>query len=157
MVTLIWAQTLNGVIGFEGKLPWNIKEEMQHFVKSTKHKTVLMGRNTWDSLKLKPLPKRTNIVITSRPMDLTDENLKVDNNLEKWLKDFKNSQEEIIIIGGKKIFDASLNDADKLIISYIYEEYKGDVFAPEFDLNNFDLTDTQKFTEFEVRTYERKK
>lgn len=157
MITLLWAQTKSGVIGRDGQLPWNIKAEMQHFVNYTRGKTVLMGRNTWESLHIKPLPKRKNIVITSRPLLCADSNLEVTDNLKKFIKDFKNGAEELIIIGGSKIYESIIKDADKLVVSYIYQEYLGDTYAPKFDLNDFDVISVKKFDEFEVITYERKK
>lgn len=157
MITLLWAQTKSGVIGRDGQLPWNIKAEMQHFVNYTRGKTVLMGRNTWESLHIKPLPKRKNIVITSRPLLCADSNLEVTDNLKKFIKDFKNGPEELIIIGGSKIYESIIKDADKLVVSYIYQEYLGDTYAPKFDLNDFDVISVKKFDEFEVITYERKK
>ncbi|AOG60646.1 dihydrofolate reductase [Spiroplasma helicoides] len=156
MITLVWAQSQNEVIGKEGKLPWNIKQEMQHFIDYTRGKTVLMGRLTWESLKLKPLPNRKNIVITRKGLDFEHKNLEINNNLEIVLKDFKNSSEELIIIGGKQIFDIAINFADKLVVSYIYENYDGDIFATKIPDNSFKVLDIKKFDEFEVITYERK-
>ncbi|AHI53099.1 dihydrofolate reductase [Spiroplasma culicicola] len=155
MITLLWAQTNEGVIGQNEKLPWNIKEEMQHFIKYTKNKTVLMGRKTWDSLYVKPLPNRQNIVITNQNLVFDHKDIKFTNKLENVLKDFKNSQEELIIIGGKQIFELTLEYANKLVVSYIKEDYKGDVYAPFVDLNLWKVTQTSEFDEFIVRIYER--
>ncbi|QGS52126.1 dihydrofolate reductase [Spiroplasma tabanidicola] len=155
MVTLIWAQSKNNAIGLNGHLPWDIKEEMQHFVNYTRGKTVLMGRNTWNSLKLKPLPKRKNIVVTTKGIDFIHENLEIVDNLEKVIKDFKNSDEELIIIGGKQIFDYTINFADRLVVSYIFDDYKGDLFASEIDKKKFKVIGTKDFSEFQVKIYER--
>ena len=61
-VHLIWAQDQNGGIGIDGKLPWHISEDLKNFKKITLNSTIIMGRKTWDSLSIKPLPGRTNIV-----------------------------------------------------------------------------------------------
>ncbi|ARU91430.1 dihydrofolate reductase [Spiroplasma clarkii] len=156
MITLLWAQTRSGVIGKAGHLPWDIKAEMQHFINYTRHKTVLMGRNTWESLKLKPLPNRKNIVVTSRPMTITHPNLEVTNNLKNVLKYYENSGEELIIIGGSKVYETVLAMADKLVISYIYQDYDGDTYAPSIESLPFKLIETKKYQDFEVAIYERK-
>ena len=62
-IHIIWAQEKNGGIGKNGKLPWNIPEDLQNFKKITLGSTILMGRKTWDSLPFKPLPDRRNIIL----------------------------------------------------------------------------------------------
>ena len=65
-IHLIWAQDHNGGIGKDGNLPWHISEDLQNFKKVTLNSTIIMGRHTWNSLPIKPLPKRKNIVLTSQ-------------------------------------------------------------------------------------------
>ncbi|ALD66659.1 dihydrofolate reductase [Spiroplasma cantharicola] len=155
MISLIWAQSKNNIIGKDNKLPWNIKEEMQHFINYTKNKTILMGRNTWDSLSKKPLPNRKNILITSRELEKSYNNLEVSNNLEEILKKYQLSQEELVIIGGSQIYKSALNYADKLVISIIKQNYPGDVFAPQWDNLLFKMTHKEDFSEFTTYYYER--
>ena len=62
---LIWAQDQNGGIGENGNLPWHISEDLKNFKFLTLNTTIIMGRKTWDSLPIKPLPKRNNIVLSS--------------------------------------------------------------------------------------------
>ena len=64
-IHLIWAQDNNGGIGLNGKLPWHISEDLKNFKKITSNSTIIMGRKTWDSLPIKPLPNRENIVMSS--------------------------------------------------------------------------------------------
>lgn len=155
MITLIWAQDKKGVIGLNNRLPWNIKSEMQFFVNYTKNKKVLMGRNTWESLKLKPLPNRTNYVVTSRVIDLKHPDLIIINDFENFLNSYKNSSEELIIIGGKQIYDFSLKFANKLVVSVVKGLYEGDTFAPQINDKEFTLTETIYNDEFEVKIYTR--
>ena len=68
-IHLIWAQDENGGIGKLGKLPWHLSEDLQNFKKITLNSVIIMGKNTWKSLTIKPLPKRRNIVLTSSKMD----------------------------------------------------------------------------------------
>jgi len=155
MITFLWAQTKKGVIGKNNHLPWNIKAEMQHFINYTKNKTVLMGRNTWDSLKIKPLPNRKNIVITSRPLEQQYQDVIVTSDLNQVIKDYKNSDQELVIIGGKKIYDSLLNDADKLVISFIKQDYDGDVYAPIWDKSHYQFISQENFLEFVVEVYQK--
>ena len=64
-IHLIWAQDENGGIGKDGNLPWHISEDLKNFKRLTSSFTILMGRNTWESLPVRPLPKRRNIVLSS--------------------------------------------------------------------------------------------
>lgn len=62
----IWAQTIDGVIGRNGTMPWHVPEDLKHFQEVTTGKPVIMGRRTWESLPdaYKPLPGRTNIIVS---------------------------------------------------------------------------------------------
>ncbi|WP_338984580.1 dihydrofolate reductase [Spiroplasma endosymbiont of Diplazon laetatorius] len=155
MITLIWAQTKNGVIGKQNKLPWNIKEEMQHFINYTRGKTILMGRNTWESLSVKPLPNRKNILITSRNLEKGYNNLELSNDLEKVLEKYKFIDEELVVIGGSQIYSSALKYADKLVVSVIKEEFEGDTFAPLFDREKFKIIEEKDFKDFIAYYYER--
>ena len=70
-IHLIWAQDQNGGIGQNGKLPWHISEDLKNFKSLTINSTIIMGRKTWDSLPIKPLPNRKNIIL-SRKKQLGD-------------------------------------------------------------------------------------
>ena len=63
-IHLIWAQDENGGIGQDGKLPWHISEDLKNFKALTLNSTIIMGRKTWDSLPIKPLPNRKNIILS---------------------------------------------------------------------------------------------
>ena len=66
IIKLIWAQDSSGGIGINNKLPWHFSEDLQKFKSLTLNSTIVMGRKTWESLKIKPLPKRKNIVLSSK-------------------------------------------------------------------------------------------
>ena len=67
-VGVIYARSLNNVIGNNGKLPWHLPEDLKHFKETTQGCVVAMGRKTWESLPIKPLPNRENLVLTSTPL-----------------------------------------------------------------------------------------
>ena len=95
-VHLIWAQDLNGGIGRDGKLPWYIPEDLKNFKKITTQSIVIMGRKTWDSLPLKPLPKRRNIVLSSTSQD----NVETYSTYNECISQLKNTFGEPAAEGG---------------------------------------------------------
>lgn len=129
MITLIWAESFNGVIGLEDKLPWGKhKDDMKHFVKKTKDQTVVMGRKTFDSIGRKPLPNRKNIVLTR--------NLEFNTKGVIFVDDYKNvlklaKRENIIVIGGKEIYDLFMPYASKIFKTVINSICYGDTEAPK--------------------------
>ena len=113
---LIWAQDQNGGIGENGNLPWHISEDLKNFKFLTLNTTIIMGRKTWDSLPIKPLPKRNNIVLSSAAQN----NVTTYHSLEQCLQNIKKKNvEKVFIIGGRSIYKLFFNHADYLHISFI--------------------------------------
>lgn len=119
--SLILACTLEGGIGNNNNIPWNIKDELLLFKKVTsytcndKKNVVIMGKNTWNSLPLKPLKNRINIIITSKPetINTNDNDIFAFKSFDDGLDFCKNNKEkinEVFIIGGKSIYDLCLNE-----------------------------------------------
>lgn len=136
MISLIVAHDKNRVIGHENQMPWHLPEELKYFKKMTMGKPIIMGRKTFESIG-RPLPGRRNIVITRNP-EYKVEGVEVVDSLEKALKLTKDA-EEVMIIGGEQIFKLALPFTDRLYITYINHEFKGDTFFPEYDLNEWKL------------------
>jgi dihydrofolate reductase len=128
MVSLIAAVSENGVIGVDNKLPWYIPDDLKRFKKLTSGNVVIMGRKTYESLG-KPLPNRLNIVI-SRNKDLVIPGCLVFNNLSKAIKK-AGSDKEIFIIGGGEIYRKGIILADKIYLTKVHQEVKGDTTFPE--------------------------
>ena len=127
-IHLIWAQDLNGGIGKNGKLPWHIPEDLDNFKKITQGSTIIMGRKTWDSLPFKPLPKRRNIVISSKHISQSEHYQSIDLCIKQLNKD---GLKKVFIIGGAKIYKEFIQKADELHITSINIETKGiDTFFP---------------------------
>ncbi len=127
--------TRNRVIGKDNKLPWNLPDEMQHFRRYTMNKPIILGRRTFESIG-KPLPYRTNIVVTSRALNV--HGIIVAANLEDALAVAEQHCEmetcnECCIIGGASVYTATLPIADRLVLTLIDTELDGDVFFPYFD------------------------
>ena len=121
-IHLIWAQDKNGGIGKNGKLPWHVSEDLQNFKKITLNTHIVMGRKTWDSLPKKPLPKRNNIVLSSKKQC----NVESFSSYEQCLAKLKEeSIKKIFIIGGRSIYKMFFNDANFLHITNIHINEKG--------------------------------
>ena len=156
MIKLIWAMDPNRVIGKNNSLPWKIKEELKHFLNSTKNHTVLIGRKTYESLP-SPLLNRKIIVLTrNKNYKINDSSIICSNNLEAIINKYKNSEEILFVCGGSKIYKETLYAADELIITNIKKEYDGDTYFPEFDLTKFELIKKVEYIKFNIEYYRNK-
>ncbi len=133
MITVIVARARNGAIGMNNTIPWHAPEDMAFFQRETLGGAIIMGRNTWDSLPKRPLPRRLNIVVTSRPADdgadalfLPLEGAVAQARAAGYLRHYA--------IGGAGIYRAFLPLAHRLLITEVDLDVPGaDTFFPEFD------------------------
>lgn len=135
-VAAIAAMSQNLVIGKDNKLLWHIPEDFKHFKRTTLGKPVIMGRKTYLSLG-KPLPGRTNIVITSKPDEIEGDVVTVDTIEDAIAKAKKIAQDtnvdEVFIIGGGQIYEAALPLTDRIYLTVINQDYEGDTFFPKLN------------------------
>ena len=134
-LSLIVATSLNSVIGKENQLPWHLPADLAWFRQNTTGKPVIMGRKTFESIG-RPLPKRTNIVLSRQPFEY--EGVVWKNSLESavgFAKDF----EEIMLIGGGELFKQYLPTVDKLYLTQIQAEIEGDTFFPELNWDEWHI------------------
>ncbi|HOX82963.1 MAG TPA: dihydrofolate reductase [Chryseolinea sp.] len=135
IISLIAARTLNNVIGKNNDLPWHLPDDMKYFMQTTKGHHTIMGRRNYDSIpeKFRPLPNRTNIVITRQPHFQAPGCIVV-NDLEKGLSISRNNGEtETFIIGGAEIYHLGFELADKLYLTEINTTLEGDTYFPDFN------------------------
>lgn len=144
-IALVVARGRNGVIGVGGDLPWKLRSDLQRFKAVTLGKPCIMGRATWESLPLKPLPGRLNLVLT-RDMSyqeggkargaITCASLDeaIDIARETAVDD---DVHEICIIGGTAVFEAFLPRAKRLYITEVEASPEGDAWFPTFDESQF--------------------
>ena len=126
-VTLIWAQARSGVIGVAGRLPWHLPEDMALFRELTTGSTVVMGRRTWESLpeRFRPLPGRTNVVLTTHPDWSADGAVRAASVAEVL-----DRPEPLWVIGGGAVYAAFLPHADRLVVTEVDLDVDGDTWAP---------------------------
>lgn len=127
---LIYARAANGVIGKNNALPWHLSEDMAHFRQLTHGCPVIMGRKTWDSLppRFRPLPGRTNIVVTRQGDWQADGALRA-ASLHDALQQAPAGQ-TVWVIGGAQIYAEALPLADRLEVTEIAQDFDGDAYAP---------------------------
>lgn len=145
-LSLIVAATKNWVIGKDNQMPWHLPADLAWFRKNTTGKAVIMGRKTFESIG-RPLPKRTNIVLSRSPFHFDGVIWK--DNMQSAV-DFVQDQEEIMLIGGGELFNQYLPQADKLYFTQIQAELDGDTFFPEIDWNQWEI----RFEEFRPKDAE---
>ena len=160
MVSIIVAVAQNGVIGDKNALLWHIKEDMRFFRTTTSGHAVVMGRKTFESLGSKPLPKRTNIVITRQDIDF-DGTLTA-HSLSEAIE-LAGDDSEIFIIGGAQIYAEALKCADRIYLTRVERDYEGDTSFPDVDWSQWRLVDEQRHERgeeyegaFSFLTYDRK-
>ena len=133
-VHLIYARAANGVIGLNNTMPWHLPEDLAHFKQLTSGSPVVMGRKTWDSLpaRFRPLPGRTNIVVTRNTEWQADGVIRA-GSLEEALQVAALHGDTIWVMGGAQIYAQALPMADRVEVTVIHKDYEGDAFAPVLD------------------------
>lgn len=131
-ISLIAAVAKNGVIGRQNDLPWHLPDDFAFFKRKTSHHPIIMGRKSLEALG-KPLPNRTNIIIT-RNSGFQVEGVTTVHTLDDALAEAKAiNQDEIFVIGGAEIYAMALPAATTLYLTEIHKTYEGDAYFPEFD------------------------
>jgi dihydrofolate reductase len=129
-LSLVVAVAKHGVIGRDGALPWRLSSDMKRFKAATLGKPVLMGRKTWDSLPKKPLPGRQNLILT-RDANFKAQDAWVYTDLAAMLAAARamaqaSGADEVCVIGGAQLYNATLPQADRVILTEVNLEPEGD-------------------------------
>lgn len=131
MVTIIAAIAENNALGKNNQLLWHLPADLKRFKKTTLNHVVIMGRKTFESLG-KPLPNRTNILIT-RDKNYKVEGCVVVNSLKEALETATKEDENPFILGGAEIYKQAMPFTDKLDVTFVHHKFDADVFFPEID------------------------
>ncbi|MDO1558503.1 dihydrofolate reductase [Brevundimonas sp. 2R-24] len=136
-LSLVVARARNGVIGRNGRLPWRLRADLQLFKANTIGKPCLMGRKTWESLPLRPLPGRLNLVLSGDPELKLKGALVCPNFDEAYAIAREQAREdgvdEVCVIGGTQLFETALPRARRLYLTEVEAEPEGDAHFPAFD------------------------
>ncbi len=140
MISLIAALAADRIIGMENAMPWNLPADLAWFKRNTLNKPVIMGRLTFESIG-RPLPGRLNIVVSRQPG--THEGVTWATSLDEAIK-IAGDAEEIMVIGGGRIYEQMLAHADRLYLTHIDAEVEGDTQFPDYEPDEWQST----FSEF---------
>ena len=128
ILSAIVAMTYNGVIGKDNDMPWSLRSDLSNFKKITSGNTIIMGRNTYESIG-KALPNRRNIVITTQKITYSD--AETYHSIKDAIEAVEN-EEEVFVIGGGQIYKEVIDKIDKLYLSLVNTKLEGDTFFPHF-------------------------
>ncbi len=134
MLSLIVARSENRVIGRNNALLWHLPDDLKHFKRTTRGHHVIMGRKTFES-QGRPLPHRTNVVITRDPA-YQAKGCKVVHSLEEALQ-LARDDDEPFVIGGEQIYRMALPRVERIYLTLVHTELEGDTFFPEIDKNQW--------------------
>ncbi|MDO8591132.1 MAG: dihydrofolate reductase [bacterium] len=144
MLSIIVATSENNVIGHLNKIPWYMPRDLKYFANVTKNHTVIMGRNTYESILSrlgKPLPERNNIAVT-RQKDFRAPGCSVVHSLDEALAAAPKN-EEVFVIGGSQLYAESMPKADRIYRTLIHTTMEGDAFFPVLDKNQWRLAESK--------------
>ena len=134
-LSMIAAIGKNNELGYENKLLWHLKEDMQFFRKTTTGKTIIMGRKTFESLP-GLLPKRKHIIITNN-QNYQNNDVIIMHSVDEVISYIQNTQEECFIIGGGKVYKEFLPFAHTLYLTEIEDSKRDDTFFPVFSKDDY--------------------
>lgn len=154
MIKLIWAMDENRLIGAKNRLPWHYPSDLKYFQSLTKNEEVLMGHETYLSLKgyykSRPLPFSKIYVANLGDYHYDDAIL-----VKDVVSFLKQDHKDLWVIGGKTIYELALPYANKLYITYILNRHDGDIYIKPFSLSNYKLVNKRVEPSLISAVYER--
>jgi len=138
-LSLIAAMAEDRVIGIKNSLPWKLPSDMKWFRKHTLGKPIIMGRKTFESFGGRPLPERTNIVIT-RDENYQADGIVVVHSIEQAIEAARQTADnvpEAMIIGGASFYEQMLDKADRMYLTFVHKSLEGDAWFPEYNLGQW--------------------
>lgn len=145
MITFVWAEDQNGVIGLNGKLPWSLPADLKFFKEVTMTGDMLMGRKTYEGLPNPPLPGRENIILT-RNKNYIAEGATILHSIEEALEYHEKTDKPLHVIGGENIFLQFLHQVDVLYRTVVHDSFEGDTYIPDIDYSEFELVSEKEGT-----------
>lgn len=151
-LSIIVAVAQNMAIGRDNDLIWHISEDLKRFKRLTSGHTVVMGRRTWESLPKRPLPKRRNIVLTHDEA-FESEGAERAGSVAKVMR-MTEGEDEVFVIGGAAVYRAFLPFVTRLYVTWVWNDFDGDVFFPVIDRSVFkEVSVSERFHDEESGLY----
>lgn len=145
IISAIVAAAKNNVIGSGNQIPWHLPHDFKFFKRTTLNHHIIMGRKNYESIG-KPLPKRTNVVITRNPFYISSGCIVVHSLTEALLVAKENGEDEAFVIGGGVIYDLAMPFLDRIYFTDIDLDVEGDVFFPTIDPDIWKEISAEPFT-----------
>jgi dihydrofolate reductase len=154
---IIAAVAENGVIGRDGDIPWDIPEDLEHFREVTMGYPLVMGSSTYRSLpgNARPLDGRKNIVLTRSGIDAPESVAEANSLDEAWEFARETGKEKVFVIGGASVYEQTLPEADRMILTRVHEEPEGDTYFPDWNRDNWEEVEREDRGEISFVTYSR--
>ncbi len=153
IISTIVAIAHNNVIGHENDIPWYLPADLQHFKKITLNHHIIMGRNCYESIG-KPLPKRTNIIVT-RDAYFMSSNCIITRSIDEALHiAHGNGEDEVFIIGGGQIYEQTKDLWQRIYLTEVDLVVEGDVFFPKINFDEWQLTSEVSHTKDEKNEFD---
>lgn len=131
MITIVVAMGKNNAIGKDNKLLWHLPKDLKHFKNLTSGHPIIMGRKTYESIG-KPLPNRTNIVVSGKD-NWFEEGILIVPSIKDALKHAKKIDDNVMVIGGGNIYEQTIDKADRLEVTLVDAELDADVYFPKIN------------------------
>ncbi|ALR29058.1 dihydrofolate reductase [Chryseobacterium sp. IHB B 17019] len=152
MTTIVVAMGEKNEIGFKNQLLWHLPKDLKHFKDITSGHPIIMGRKTYESIG-KPLPNRTNIVV-SRQKDWFEEGILIVGSIKEAIKFAKKIDEEVFIIGGGNIYEQTMDIVDVLEVTLVKADLEADTYFPKIDSKVWKKTDEVCYEKDEKNQYD---
>lgn len=147
-LSIIVAIAQNNAIGKDNDLIWHLSDDLKRFKALTSGHTVIMGRNTWNSLPRRPLPKRRNIVLTHSDT-FADEGAETAHSVQQVLEMVR-GEEEAFVMGGAAVYRQFLPFVDHIYVTWVWQDFDADVYFPVIDMSVFSkVSESEVFTDAE--------
>lgn len=152
MISFLWAEDENRLIGKDNQLPWRLPADLKYFKETTMGHPIVMGRKTYESIG-KPLPGRTNIVLTRNPAFIAD-GCEIFHSKEEFLSWADKADDEIFVIGGAEIYRLFIKDVDQLYVTKIFDQFEGDEYFPRINWDAWQLVSKKRGIKDEKNPYD---
>ena len=140
MLAIIVAMDENNVIGGDNKLLWHIPEDLKRFKEITSGHTIIMCRKTFESLP-GVLPNRKHVIITrDNNYTVDNPNVEVIHNISEVINKYSKTSELAFIIGGGEIYKQLIHSVDKMFLTKVFSQFKGDTTFPQINYDDFSIT-----------------
>lgn len=140
MIAFVWAEDQAGTIGHKGRLPWHLPDDLAFFKRVTLGQLMVMGRKTYEGLPKRPLPGRTNVVVTRDPALVLPGATVVTSKQAVLALAQANLNQDVMVVGGAQVFAMFMDVVDTLYVTRLAGTFEGDVTMPSVPWAQFELT-----------------